>query len=253
MTPTPSPTPSPTPTPAPPTAKLTCSPTTVATLTDVTCTITDRHDHFLVLELGRWVSAGHDGQRDTSVFSNRGVRRNADNQRALRRRHLPKTGYITVQRGCCACSGFGSGKANLSGQSLASSPFVFPVLALLLFALLDLGRAVYMYNTLANAARQGARVAAVNQNAGNGVCDYPIEHGVHRAVRDGSGISIPVQKTDIDISTSALLRYQGNGPTMYRRGHRLPDVHAFHALNRRNHGPIQLRASSDMPVEAWYP
>jgi PKD repeat protein len=38
MTPTPSPTPSPTPTPAPPVAKFTCSPTTVAVLTDVTCT-----------------------------------------------------------------------------------------------------------------------------------------------------------------------------------------------------------------------
>lgn len=42
---------------------------------------------------------------------------------------------------------------------------------LVLFGLLDLGRAVYIYNTLANAARQGARVAAVNQSTTNGNCD----------------------------------------------------------------------------------
>ena len=49
------------------------------------------------------------------------------------------------------------------GQGLVEFALIFPVIALLLLGLFDLGRAVYAYNTIGNAARQGARVAAVNQ------------------------------------------------------------------------------------------
>jgi Flp pilus assembly protein TadG len=58
----------------------------------------------------------------------------------------------------------GSGREGRSrGQGLVEFALVFPVIALLLFGVLDLGRAVFAYNTIANAARQGARVAIVNQ------------------------------------------------------------------------------------------
>ena len=40
---------------------------------------------------------------------------------------------------------------------------MFPVIALLAFGFIDVGRAVFAYNTLTDAARQAARVAAVNQ------------------------------------------------------------------------------------------
>jgi Flp pilus assembly protein TadG len=49
------------------------------------------------------------------------------------------------------------------GQALVEFALVFPLIVLLLFGVFDLGRAVYAYNTIANAARQGARVADVNQ------------------------------------------------------------------------------------------
>ena len=55
------------------------------------------------------------------------------------------------------------------GQSLVEFALIFPVLVLLLFGIVDFGRAIYDYNTLANAARVGVRVAIVNQNgAGTG-------------------------------------------------------------------------------------
>jgi len=141
------------------------------------------------------------------------------------------------------------------GQSLAEFALIFPVMALLLFALLDLGRAVYMYNTLANAARQGARVAAVNQNAGNGVCDYSdrARWSIVQCVMD-AGVSIPVQRTDIDIKYI--------GPSCITRELDPPciaEVTVFQTYTPFTPligdiiGPIQLRASSDMPVEAWYP
>jgi Flp pilus assembly protein TadG len=50
------------------------------------------------------------------------------------------------------------------GQALVEFALVIPIFLLMLIALFDLGRAVFAYNTLTNAAREGARTAAVNQD-----------------------------------------------------------------------------------------
>ena len=50
------------------------------------------------------------------------------------------------------------------GQALVEFALVIPLFLLMLVALFDLGRAVFAYNTLTNAAREGARVAIVNQD-----------------------------------------------------------------------------------------
>jgi Flp pilus assembly protein TadG len=50
------------------------------------------------------------------------------------------------------------------GQALVEFALVIPIFLLLLVALFDLGRAVFAYNTLTNAAREGARTAIVNQH-----------------------------------------------------------------------------------------
>ena len=55
------------------------------------------------------------------------------------------------------------------GQSLVEFALVLPVFILVLVSLFDLGRAVFVYNTLTNAAREGARLAIVNQ-------DVPTDH-----------------------------------------------------------------------------
>jgi Flp pilus assembly protein TadG len=49
------------------------------------------------------------------------------------------------------------------GQSLIEFAIVLPMVMLLLFGALDLGRGVFTYNTLAQAAREANRVAIVNQ------------------------------------------------------------------------------------------
>jgi Flp pilus assembly protein TadG len=49
------------------------------------------------------------------------------------------------------------------GQALTEFALVIPIFLLLVVALFDLGRAVFAYNTLTNAAREGARIAIVNQ------------------------------------------------------------------------------------------
>ena len=49
------------------------------------------------------------------------------------------------------------------GQALVEFALVIPLFLLLLVALFDVGRAVFSYNTITNAAREGARIAIVNQ------------------------------------------------------------------------------------------
>lgn len=49
------------------------------------------------------------------------------------------------------------------GQSLAEFAIIFPVLILILMGVFDFGRAIVSYNTLSEAARNGARVSIVNQ------------------------------------------------------------------------------------------
>lgn len=61
------------------------------------------------------------------------------------------------------------------GQSLVEFALVFPVMIVILFGIIDLGRAVYAYTTIANAARSGARVATVNQiETSGGRCDQAV-------------------------------------------------------------------------------
>lgn len=50
------------------------------------------------------------------------------------------------------------------GQSLVEFTLILPLLLVLLFAIVDFGRAFYTWNSLSNAAREGARVAAVQGN-----------------------------------------------------------------------------------------
>jgi Flp pilus assembly protein TadG len=56
------------------------------------------------------------------------------------------------------------------GQGLVEFALIFPVLILILFGVFDFGRAIFAYNTLANASRAGVRVAIVNQNVPNLGC-----------------------------------------------------------------------------------
>lgn len=50
------------------------------------------------------------------------------------------------------------------GQSLVEFTMVLPILLILLFALVDFGRAFYTWMIVTNAAREGARIAAVQAN-----------------------------------------------------------------------------------------
>jgi len=54
------------------------------------------------------------------------------------------------------------------GQSAAEFALVLPVLVLLLFLIIDFGRAVYCYHVVASAAREGARFGQVSTHTAAG-------------------------------------------------------------------------------------
>ncbi len=76
------------------------------------------------------------------------------------------------RRGCAR-----KARRRAGGQSLVEFALVIPIIVLLVAAFVEIGRAVFAYNTIANAARQGARVAAVNQLEDVTDCDAsrPVE------------------------------------------------------------------------------
>jgi Flp pilus assembly protein TadG len=78
----------------------------------------------------------------------------------------------------------------MRGQTLAEFALVVPVFLLLVLGLFDVGRAVFIYNGLTNAVREGARLAIVNQNK-----DMILERA--QAMAFGVGI-----ETDSDSLTS---------------------------------------------------
>src|SRR3954465_9652888 len=75
-----------------------------------------------------------------------------------------------------------------SGQALVEFALILPFIVLVVFALFDLGRAVFTYNTLSQSARAAARTAIVNQTTGDAA-----QAGIDR------GASLGLQAADIDV------------------------------------------------------
>lgn len=154
------------------------------------------------------------------------------------------------------------------GQGLVEFALVFPIIAILAFGFIDIGRAVFSYNTLTNAARQAARVAAVNQlDPPNGPfeCDElrPVEdpnnpHWTFRGCAIAAGTSLGIEAADVTIAYSAP-----PGTTVSCS----PSVHVgciasvtvvyqydpITPIAGSIIGPILMSTTSEMPVERVFP
>lgn len=71
------------------------------------------------------------------------------------------------------------------GQSLVEFALILPIFLLFLFGIIDLGRGVYAYNTIQNAAREGTRVAIVDQNE-DVIVDEVQQHSVGLGLDDAN-------------------------------------------------------------------
>jgi len=155
------------------------------------------------------------------------------------------------------------------GQALVEFAFVFPVIVLLAFGFIDVGRAVFSYNTLTNAARQAARTAAVNQldpaSPGPYECDEtrPIEnpaapHWTFRGCAIAAGSSIGVRAADVSIVyttppgttlTCAPVVHVGCIASVTVTNQYRPITPVAGSVI----GSILLRTTSQMPVERVFP
>jgi Flp pilus assembly protein TadG len=69
----------------------------------------------------------------------------------------------------------------IRGQSIVEFALVLPIVLLLMIGLFDLGRIVFVNNSLSDGARQGARTAIIDPRSGTYCAD--IEDAVRTAVR----------------------------------------------------------------------
>lgn len=154
------------------------------------------------------------------------------------------------------------------GQALVEFAFVFPMIALLAFAFIDLGLAVFHQNTLTSSAREAARVAAVNQidpvaAPYNCQANRPVENAAapnwtFRGCAMSAGAALGIAPGDVSVSYAAppgqtlectSTRNVGCIATVTVVSTYQPITPVAGSLI----GPIPMSATSSMPIERIFP
>lgn len=142
------------------------------------------------------------------------------------------------------------------GQTLVEFALVLPVLMLVVLGIFDLGRGVYAYNTVANAARTGARIAAVNQLPDSPDCsnDRPIinvadPHWSIRRCAAQAAVSLGIEPDDVNVDYACDSKYVGciAQVTVHYR------FTAITPVISRIVGSIKMDSTSEMPIERVFP
>jgi Flp pilus assembly protein TadG len=97
------------------------------------------------------------------------------------------------------------------GQALVEFALVIPIFILLLVGLFDIGRAVWNYNTVANAAREAVRVAVVNQDQ-TAVRTAAKEAGVSLGLTDADITLVPCANQECPYSVTVTYDYEPATP-----------------------------------------
>jgi hypothetical protein len=154
------------------------------------------------------------------------------------------------------------------GQALVEFAFIFPLIALIAFGFIDVGRAVFTSNTLTNAARQAARVAAVNQIdpvAGPWQClaNHPVEDPSNpgwtfRGCAVSAGATAGVQAADVTVTYAAPPGSTLECSSSLNVGCIVTvtvtaDYVPITPVAGQIIGPIAMSATSSMPIERLFP
>lgn len=154
------------------------------------------------------------------------------------------------------------------GQTLVEFAFIFPIIMLLAFAFIDIGRAVFEWNTLTNAARSAARVAVVSQvdpasGPWNCKANKPVENvaspnWTFRGCAIAAGAALGVTSADVtvsyapppgvDLECSSRLNI-GCIVTVTVTNAYTPITPVAGSII----GPISMSATSEMPIERLFP
>ncbi len=134
------------------------------------------------------------------------------------------------------------------GQSLVEFALALPIFALLVFGLIDGGRLVIEYTTLANASREGARVAIVNQSNDATDC-VSVRTFKCAAVDHGGAFGVTsAEIDDLDALDSDTCETSGCDITVTVR-HTWTPITPLASLI---FDPFDLEASTTMPVERLF-
>jgi len=151
------------------------------------------------------------------------------------------------------------------GQALLEFALVFPIIVLVLISFLEIGRAVSDWNTLTNAARQGARVAAVNQISAQTECNEsrPVENPLdaHWSIWGcvmAATSQMKINSGDISVTYTAPSGTTLDCTTVVHVGCIAAVTVTYRytpatALTTTLIGPITMTATSKMPVERVFP
>jgi Flp pilus assembly protein TadG len=86
------------------------------------------------------------------------------------------------------------------GQALVEFALILPLLLLLIFGIVDAGRLIFTYNNISNAARDGARVAIVNQStSGTDTCDTTSATAWPTGCAVTSGFNLGLTPADVSV------------------------------------------------------
>jgi len=162
----------------------------------------------------------------------------------------------------------GRRRGDSKGQSLVEFAFIFPLITLLAFGFIDIGRAVFTWNTLTNATREAVRVAAVNQidpvsgpwqcNANRPVEDINAPGWTFRGCAMQAGKTAGVAHGDVTVTyapppgvtlTCSGRLTVGCIATVTVVAHYVPITPVAGSLI----GPITMTSTSSMPVERLFP
>jgi Flp pilus assembly protein TadG len=137
-------------------------------------------------------------------------------------------------------------RADDRGQSLVEFALVFPVMILLLVGIFDLGRLVFAYNDITNAARTGLRVAIVNQG-GTAARDATVDQATSLGLVPGD---VTVSYLDGDLSGNCgsplSLGCVARVEVSY-------DWRAITPIIGSIVGPVTVSTESTMPIERVFP
>jgi Flp pilus assembly protein TadG len=135
------------------------------------------------------------------------------------------------------------------GQSLVEFALVFPIVIVILLAIFDLGRLVFAYNDIGNAARQGARTAIIDQT-GNNARDRVIQMATSLGLT-ASDVQVSYADSDgndcHDLNTGKLtLACQATVTVDFKWSAITPVIGSIV-------GPITVTTTAQMPIERIYP
>ena len=106
-----------------------------------------------------------------------------------------------------------------TGQALVEMALVLPILCVLLFAVIDMGYALFVYSTLYSATREGVRIAAINDPT---TTQDAIKNII---VRTAPGLNLKLTDIHIDIRTDGPARAANGGQPEVRV--RVDRLHQF--------------------------